>query len=74
MEQNKLDRINELARLSKTRALTPAEKAEQQKLRGEYIMLVHNNLRGQLEAMQIQNPDGSIVNVKDLKKGKKIIQ
>jgi uncharacterized protein YnzC (UPF0291/DUF896 family) len=68
MEQTKLDRINELARLSKTRALTPEEKAEQTRLRKEYIMLVHNNLRGQLENMQIQNPDGTIVNVRDLKK------
>ena len=48
MEQNKLDRINELARLSKTRQLTEDEKKEQKKLRDEYIKLVHNNLRGQL--------------------------
>ena len=65
MEQSKLDRINELARLSKTRALTADEKEEQQRLRKEYVMLVHNNLRGQLESLKIQNPDGSVVSVKD---------
>lgn len=37
MEQSKLDRINELARLKKQRPLTDAETAEQQKLRSEYI-------------------------------------
>ena len=33
MEQNKLDRINELARLSKTRQLTEDEKKEQKKIK-----------------------------------------
>ena len=37
MEQRKLDRINELARLKKQRELTAEEKAEQDKLRKEYI-------------------------------------
>ena len=68
MEQSKLDRINELARLSKTRELTAGEKEEQQRLRKEYVMLVHNNLRGQLESLKIQNPDGSVVSVKDRRK------
>ena len=37
MEQTKLDRINELARLKKQRELTAEELAEQQRLRKEYI-------------------------------------
>ena len=37
MEQRKLDRINELARLKKQRELSPEEKTEQDKLRKEYI-------------------------------------
>ncbi len=60
MEQGKLDRINELAGLSKKRPLTEAEKEEQAKLRKEYITLVHNNLRGQLQNISIQYPDGTI--------------
>lgn len=60
MEQSKLDRINELARLSKTRPLTEEEKGEQDKLRKEYVALVHNNLRGQLNNISIVEPDGSI--------------
>ena len=37
MEQSKLDRINELARLKKERELTAEESAEQARLRKEYI-------------------------------------
>jgi len=37
MEQKKIDRINELAKKSKTQGLTDAEKSEQQTLRKEYI-------------------------------------
>lgn len=64
MEQSKLDRTNELARLSKTRELTNAEKSEQKKLRDEYIRLVHNNLRGQLQNIRIVEKDGSITSLK----------
>lgn len=63
-----IDRINELARKSKTEGLTEAEKEEQAKLRKEYITLVHNNLRGQLNNISILNPDGSVTKLKD--KGK----
>ena len=37
MDKAKVDRINELGRLSKERELTEAEKAEQKALREEYI-------------------------------------
>ncbi len=63
MEQTKIDRINELARLSKTRELTLEEKEEQKKLRTEYINLVHNNLRGQLQNIKIVEKDGSITSL-----------
>ncbi len=68
MEQSKLDRINELARKSKSEGLTEAEKEEQAVLRKEYIKLVHNNLRGQLQNISILNPDGTVTDLKD--KGK----
>ena len=60
MDTSKIDRINELARLSKTRELSPDEKKEQKKLRDEYIKLVHNNLRGQLSNIRIVEKDGSL--------------
>lgn len=49
MEKIKVDRINELARLSKERALTDEEKSEQAALRAEYIAEVRATLRGNAE-------------------------
>ena len=46
MEKIKVDRINELARISKTRPLSEEEKAEQKALREEYIAEVRNAFKG----------------------------
>lgn len=60
MDQTKIDRINELARKSKTNAgLTPEEKTEQASLRREYLAAVRANLTAQLDSTVIQYPDGS---------------
>ncbi len=56
-------RINELAHKSKSVGLTEAEKAEQQKLRQEYIKAFKENLRGQLNNIDLVNSDGSVTNV-----------
>ena len=45
MEKAKIDKINELGRLSKTRPLTPEEAEEQKKLREEYIAEFRRGLR-----------------------------
>lgn len=56
-----IKRINELYHKSQTpEGLTPEEKDEQAKLRGIYIESVRGNLKGQLDNIQIQNPDGTI--------------
>ena len=47
MNQEKINRINELARKSKSEGLTPAEKEEQKKLRTEYVATIRMNLRAQ---------------------------
>ena len=70
MKQEQIERINELARKSKTTGLTPEEKEEQKKLRAEYIASVRMNLRTQLDNINIQEKDGSIVNLCE-KYGKK---
>ena len=67
MEKVKVDRINELARLSKTRPLTDAEKAEQAALRQEYIMELRVSLGGILDNTVIERPDGSREYLKDKK-------
>ena len=60
MEQSKLDRINELAKKSKTKeGLTEAEKAEQQALRREYIDSFKRNLRAQLDNVYLVDEDGN---------------
>ena len=63
MEQEKIDRINHLARKSKAEGLTEEEKAEQRKLRQEFIASVRMNLRAQLDNIDIQEKDGTIVNL-----------
>lgn len=59
-----IERINELYRKSKAEGLTNDEMEEQKKLRQEYIQAFRNNLRGTLETIKIQNPDGTIIDVK----------
>ena len=49
----------------KETGLTPEEKEEQTRLRGEYIQAMRRNLRGQLETINILNPDGSMIDVQD---------
>ena len=65
MEQAKIDRINALARKSKTpEGLTPEEKQEQALLRREYLDAVKANLEAQLEHTYLQRPDGTRVPMK----------
>ena len=49
MEKIKIDRINELARKSKTVGLSEAEKAEQKMLRDEYRAEFRKSLSVQLD-------------------------
>ena len=59
MEQNKIDRINFLARKAKSEGLTDAEKAEQQTLRTEYIAAYRRSLRAQLDNMVLVDEAGN---------------
>ena len=67
MEKEKIDRINYLAKKSKTEGLTDEEKTEQKALREEYIAGFRANLRGILDNTYIQNPDGSKTKVESKK-------
>lgn len=60
MEQQKIDRINFLAKKSKTpEGLTAAEKAEQQALRQEYLAGFRRNLRAQMENIYLVDENGN---------------
>lgn len=63
MTEEKIQRINELYRKSKSEGLTEAEKKEQQVLRREFIDSFKRNLRGQLDNISIWEADGSITNL-----------
>ena len=63
MEQKKIDRINELYKKSKAEGLTPEEAKEQKILRKEYMELIRVNLRSQLNNIDMEQKDGSIVNL-----------
>lgn len=66
--EKEIARINELAKKQKERTLTAEEKEEQQALRQEYLRAIRENMRSSLDQMKIQNPDGTITNVKDRRK------
>ena len=61
--QKKIDRINELYKKSKAEGLTPEEAKEQKILRKEYMELIRVNLRSQLNNIDMEQKDGSIVNL-----------
>lgn len=63
MGELNIERINELARKSKTVGLTEAEKEEQAILRKAYIASFRQNIRAQLDNIDIKEPDGSITNL-----------
>ena len=59
MEQKKIDRISELTRISRTRALTSEELDERARLRAEYIEAIKSSLTSQLENTYIVEEDGT---------------
>lgn len=68
MTEKEIQRINELYHKSKNEGLTTEEVVEQANLRQMYIQAIRQNLRGNLENISIQEEDGSITHVKDLRK------
>ena len=58
MENSKLERINELARLAKERALTAEELQERDTLRKEYIAEWRRGAVAVLENTYVVTPDG----------------
>ena len=59
MEKERIDRLNELARLAKQRELTQEETAERAALRAEYLAAVRMNLEAQLQSTTVVYHDGT---------------
>lgn len=57
---DRLQRINELAAIAKTRPLTEEETKERDTLRKEYLAQFRANFRGILDNTSIKRPDGSV--------------
>ncbi|MBR5151990.1 MAG: DUF896 domain-containing protein [Clostridia bacterium] len=60
----RIERINQLAKKSREVGLTEEEKAEQQKLRAEYVAAFRGNLKKQLDNIDLVRPDGTVVPLK----------
>ena len=59
MKQERIDRINELARKAKAEGLTPEETAERDELRREYIAAVKASLVGHLDNTYLVDEKGN---------------
>lgn len=60
MEHEKIERINELTRLSRERDLTHEELVEREALRREYLDGFRQNARAVLESVRLKRPDGTL--------------
>ncbi len=64
MTDEKIKRINLLAKKAKEGSLTEDEKKEQAALRDEYVRAMRASLKSQLDNAYIKNPDGSVTPLK----------
>jgi len=73
LSKEKLSRINELSRKSKTSGLSIEEAKEQSALRKEYLETFRSTMRDTIESVKIIDPEGNDVTplkVQEAKKGK----
>ena len=59
-----IKRINELYHKSKAEGLTDEEKAEQKKLREDYVAAIRGHIRSQLENVKVVDEHGNEVQLK----------
>lgn len=59
-----IKRINELYHKSKAEGLTDEEKAEQKKLREDYVAAIRGNIRSQLENVKVIDENGNEIPLK----------
>lgn len=63
MPELNISRINELYHKSKADGLTEEEKKEQQLLRQQYVATIRGSIRSQLNNIDMEMEDGTIVNL-----------
>ena len=72
MDNERITRINELYHKAKNEGLTDFEKAEQQKLRAEYVADFKRNLRAQLNNISVVEEDGTVTDLGEKYGNKKL--
>ncbi|MEK4030075.1 MULTISPECIES: DUF896 domain-containing protein [Bacillaceae] len=75
LSQDKLARINELSKKSKTEGLSAEEQAEQTSLRQEYLRAFRSSMKNTVESVRIFDPEGNEVTpekIKDIQKRKRM--
>jgi uncharacterized protein YnzC (UPF0291/DUF896 family) len=70
LSKDKLARINELAKKSKTSGLTEKEAKEQSSLRAEYLQTFRSSMENTLKGVTVVDPAGNDVTPKKLKQMK----
>ncbi|KXZ21886.1 DUF896 domain-containing protein [Bacillus nakamurai] len=71
ISKEKIARINELAQKAKANTITEQEKAEQQKLRQEYLKGFRSSMNNTLKSVKIIDPEGNDVTPEKLKREQK---
>ncbi|PAQ14971.1 hypothetical protein CD798_07955 [Bacillaceae bacterium SAOS 7] len=67
LSAEKIARINELSKKSKSQGLTDEEKQEQMNLRQEYLKAFRGSMKNTVETVRIFDPEGNEVTPKKIK-------
>jgi uncharacterized protein YnzC (UPF0291/DUF896 family) len=70
LSQEKIDRINELSKKSKTAGLSIEEAKEQTKLRQEYLTSFRSSMRETIENVSVIDPEGTDVTPEKVKQAR----
>ena len=70
LSKEKIDRINELSKKSKTAGLSIEEAKEQTKLRQEYLDSFRSSMRETIENVQVIDPEGTDVTPEKVKQAR----
>ncbi|MCE4148200.1 MULTISPECIES: DUF896 domain-containing protein [Bacillus amyloliquefaciens group] len=68
ISKEKIARINELAQKAKSNTITDEEKAEQKKLRQEYLKGFRSSMKNTLKSVKVIDPEGNDVTPEKLKR------
>ncbi|MBB4823841.1 uncharacterized protein YnzC (UPF0291/DUF896 family) [Sporosarcina luteola] len=67
LSENKIKRINELSKKSKTIGLSIEEAKEQTALRKEYLQSLRTSMRNTIESVKVIDPEGNDVTPQKVK-------